>query len=66
MKIYRKDKTYVSFPPMIDGQDSWLIGAATVITAEEAEQMNTEARGYVRTLARLEASRARRKVESLK
>lgn len=56
MKIYRKDRMYITFPEPEPGQDGWLVGN-TFVTLAEAAKENADARAYVRLSTTLNAKR---------
>jgi hypothetical protein len=65
MKIYPKNRIYITFPDPPDEQtEGWLIGG-TLYTREELRQINQESRGYERTINRLQASKLRKRIKQL-
>jgi hypothetical protein len=65
MKIYPKNRIYITFPDPPDEQtDGRLIGG-TLYTREEPRQINQESRGYERTINRLQASKLRKRIKQL-
>lgn len=64
MKIYSKNKTYITFPPIPDGVMGCLVNGVPY-DRESIEATNREAQGYERTMARLEASKAEGRKQKL-
>ena len=60
MKVFPKNKMYMTFPKPRDGQNAWSVNGIE-ITVEDADRMGKDARGYIRTITRLETSKLQRK-----
>lgn len=64
MRIYLKDKMRITFPEVPDDATGYVV-SGQVFTRDDIAQMNEEIKGFDRTMARLTASKALRKVREL-